>query len=477
MKYFKILSITLSIMCLIGCDKDFLNKVPPDKLAEDGFLNSAARAKTALNGVYEPLASSNLATSLPKAYDVPSGEILLSNTEGLDFNKFAFDAADQQLLAIYSGLYRGVGRANTVITEVPAIDMDKALQSRYVAEAKFLRAFYYWNLTTLWGDVPLFTAPVENPDDALVAKTPIADIYKVIIKDLQDAEAVLPVSYPTADVGRATKGAAQALLGKVYLYAKDYVKAEATLGQVISSNTYGLMDEFDQIWNRNFENNKEIIFDVQFADIGGSGTTSRNGAFLPAVNGGTGSSLATQKIVDAFKNNDPRLGYSIFRDGDVFAPHLTTSNLNLDKYKSTWSSTGYNIRKGLLPIKYVSGSDINAPLIRFADVLLLYAEAANEIGLIDKARDAVNRVRQRPSVNMPPLTSQNTGTKAEMFNAIVYERQVELAFEGQRYNDLRRWGLAQAELGYLGYTAKHRYFPLPQLEIDINPKLVQNTGW
>lgn len=478
MKYIKIISIALSVLFLSACSKDFLEKTPPDKLSEDGFINSAARALTSVNAVYEVLISSQLyGHFLPKIYDVPSGEILLQNTEGLDFNNFAFDAANGELLTVYTGLYKGIKRANTVIAEVPSVDMDATLKARYVAEAKFLRAFYYWNLTTIWGDVIVVTAPLKVPDDGLIAKSSQADVYKVIIKDLEDAIAVLPASYGAADAGRATKGAAQSLLGKAYLYTKDYAKAETTFAQVIDSKRYDLMDEFDQIWNGNYENNKESIFEVQFADIGGSGTGARNGAYLPSVNGGTGSSVPTQRIVDAFTDNDPRLRYSIFRDGDVFAPNLTTSSLNLDKYKSQWSPTGYNIRKGMVPIKFLQGGGTNYPVIRFADVLLMYAEAANEMGHIDQARAAVNRVRQRPSVNMPALTTANTGNKADMFAAIVHERQVELAFENHRFNDLRRWGLAETVLAPVGYLPKHKFFPIPQLEIDINPKLTQNPGW
>src|SRR5690606_6065620 len=115
----------------------------------------------------------------------------------------------------------------------------------------------------------------------------------------------------------------------------------------------------------------------------------------------------TQRMVDAFSDNDPRLGYSIFRSGDVFAPHLTTGSINLDTYLPTWSPTGYNVRKGMVPILYLQGAGTNYPIIRFADVLLMYAEAANELGMIDEARDAVNRVRQRPTVNMPVLTASN----------------------------------------------------------------------
>ncbi|MDO6438148.1 RagB/SusD family nutrient uptake outer membrane protein [Cyclobacterium sp. 1_MG-2023] len=478
MKNILIFNIVISFLLLFGCSDDYLEKSPPDKLLEEGFVNSSDRVSLAVNGTYQQLQVSDLyGDYLPKFIGVPSGEILLSNTTPLAINNFSFDASDTYLLNIYAAFYQGIKRANSVITEAPLVDMDNALKARYIAEAKFLRAFYYWNLTNMWGDVILLLETVENPDDVLVGKNTQAEIYEAIKIDLQDAIPALPASYESSDLGRVTKGAAQSLLGKAHLYTENYEEAESLFAEVIQSGTYNLMDEFDQIWNRNFENNSESIFEVQFADIGGAGTSTRNQSHLPGVNGGTGSHVATQKIVDAFSENDPRLGYSIFRDGDIFAPNLTTASIDLDYYKSTWSATGYNIRKGMVPILYLQGAGTNYPVIRFADVLLMYAEAANEMGKISEARNAVNRVRQRPSVNMPVLTEAETGTKEAMFAAIVDEREVELAFENHRFSDLRRWGLAEEELGPLGYLPKHRYFPFPQLEIDINPQLVQNTGW
>jgi tetratricopeptide (TPR) repeat protein len=478
MNYIKYVSLTVIVLFLGGCDDDFLEKTPPDRLLEEGFINSEERVELAVNGVYQQLQVSDLyGDYLPKFLGVPSGEILLSNTQPLALNNFSFDASDTYMLNIYAALYQGIKRANTVINEAPAVEMDEALKGRYIAEAKFLRAFYYWHLTNMWGDVILITETVDNPDEVLIPKSPQSEIYAFIVKDLQEAIPSLPVSYGPSDVGRITIGAAKAMLGKVYLYMEDYQQAEAILSEVIDSGTYELMDEFDQVWNPNFENNRESLFEVQFADIGGPGTSTRNQSHLPGVNGGTGSHVPTQRMVDAFEDNDPRLGYSIFRSGDIFAPDLTTASINLDTYVPTWSATGYNVRKGMVPIRYLEGAGTNYPLIRFADVLLMYAEAANELGLIDEARNAVNRVRQRPSVNMPELTAAETGTKESMFAAIVQEREVELAFENHRFSDLRRWGLADDVLGPIGYLPKHRYFPLPQLEVDINPQLVQSPGW
>lgn len=480
MNYIKTLIIACTVVFLVACDKEYLEKTPPDRLPEEGFINSADRALMAVNGIYQQLQTSDLyGDYLPKFIGVPSGEILLSNTQPLAINNFSFDASDSYMLNIYAAFYQGINRANWVIAEVPAVEMNETLKKRYLAEAKFLRAFYHWNLTNMWGDVIIVREPVAHPDDVLIAKSPQSEVYAFIIDDLTAAIADLPrvTEYGNNDIGRASKGAAQALLGKVYLYLEDYENAFDLFDEVMVSQDYGLMDEFDHIWNRNYENNRESIFEVQFADIGGPGTSTRNQSHLPGVNGGTGSHVATQRIVDAFDPDDPRLGYSIFRQGDVFAPALSNANINLDTYQSTWSATGYNIRKGMVPILYIQGGGGNYPIIRFADVLLMYAEAANELDMRDEARAAINRVRQRPSVDMPPLTAATTGDKQAMFEAIVHEREVELAFENHRFSDLRRWGLAEQELQSLGYLPKHRFFPLPQLELDMNPELRPNPDW
>jgi hypothetical protein len=473
-------------LILSGCQKNFLEKTPPDRLPEEGFINSDARALAVVNAAYIPLASNNLFgddnISL-RLFDPPSGDVILGAAiSGQVFNTFSFSADDPHLMAFYSGLYEGVYRSNVVIKNVPDVQMDEALKKRYVGEAKFLRALYYFYLTAEFGEVPLFTEPFTDPDEALIAKSPIADIQAVMIQDLKDAIEDLPVSYGANDLGRATSGAAKSLLGKVYLYMKDYENAEKYFREVMESGTYQLMDDFNHIINRNYENNAESIFEIQFASAAAGATQNvsddREYHQWPQVNGGSSEISPTQSIVDEFEPGDPRLNYSIFNyEGQPFAPELSTSSLNLDVYKKSWSPTGYNVRKGQIPVLFINARGTNFPLIRYADVLLMYAEAANELSMFDEARDAINQVRQRPSVNMPALTVAQTDTKEKMFKAIVHERRVELAFEQHRYDDLKRWGLADSVLAPLGYTARNRYFPLPQLELDVNPNLKQLSGW
>ncbi|MEX2574715.1 MAG: RagB/SusD family nutrient uptake outer membrane protein [Balneolaceae bacterium] len=472
MKYFnKIIPTILVSLFLVSCDDDFLLKAPPDALPEDGYYSSSDRAIAAINAAYATFQNGSLNSYwMHKAMAGPSDDITISQTAGTEFNNFAYTASDPLLWEVYPKLYEGVYRSNKVLETVPEIEIDAALKERIVGEAKFLRALYYWYLTTFWGEVPLYTQTFERPDDALIAKSPISEIYEVIIQDLEDAVQSLPVSYSESDEGRATRGAAQALLGKVHLYDENYVEAEDWLGRVIDSDVYELVPDFETIIHHEYPNNAESIFELQFENSppGGIGN-SRVNQNIPRIVGGDGMQQPTQSIVDAFENGDPRQSYSIFLPGEEFAPQFGSE---FETWNPEWSLTGYSMKKGLWPVRNQDNSDTNILLIRYADVLLMYAEAANELNMIDEARDALNQVRQRPSVDMPPRTEAETGNQQDMFEAIVHERRVELAFEFHRFFDLKRWGLAEEVLGDVGYTDEsHRYFPLPQNEIDTNPQL------
>lgn len=488
MKKFRFILVTvLSISVFAGCDEDFLVKTSPDALPEDGFYHSPDRAVAAVNAAYATLQDGALyANSIAKLFEAPSDDIVLSNTTGTEFQTFGHSSSNSIIMSVYSKLYEGVYRSNKVLDEVPQIEMDDALKNRIIGEAKFLRALYYWHLTTLWGEVPLFTTTFEVPDDALVPKSSIDAIFEVMTQDLQDAEAVLPDSYGAEDLGRATRGAAQALLGKIYLYDENYGAAAEWLGRVVNSGTYSLVSDFGTIVHEEYENDNESIFEVQFLEVGSADVQTLRVAYnLPQVNGGFGNHLPVQSLVDEFEDHsgasaingkDPRLFHSVFIDGDPFAANLGSG---LAAYDPDWSPTGYNLKKGLIPIKYENNGGTNFPVIRYADVLLLYAEALNEKTSPEpsSAVDLINEVRNRAGMPLLPTAEYPVSNQQEVFEAIVHERRVELAFEYHRYNDLRRWGLAEEVLGDNGYSSRHRYFPLPQEEIDANPELEQLPGW
>ena len=465
----------LMIPIVISCDDDFLVRSPMDAIAEDAYYNSPDRAIAAINAVYNTLGSADLYEDwMVRILEVPSDDIHLARSTGLEFNTYSFTAADVILTRVYGGLYEGVYRANVVLERVPGIEgMDASLEQRIIGEAKFLRALFYHHLTAFWGEVPLITQVPGSPDDVLIAKSPVSDIYNVMVADLEEAAELLPVTQD--DPGRATRYAAMTLLGKVHLYNENYAAAEEWLGRVIDSGEYELLEDFQQIIHVDNPNHAESIFELQFDNPPPSGVGTRRANWNLVQPVGAGHQMVREDIVNAFEEGDPRLFYSVYRDGDDFCP---TCDEQFHTFDSSLSATGYAIKKGMYPGRRGQNMDINQPILRYADVLLMYAEAANELDMLDEARDALNQVRQRPSVDMPSRTVADTGNRQDMFEAIVHERRVELAFEHQRFFDLRRWGLGEEYLGELGYEeTRHRWFPLPQNEVDTNPELVQIPGW
>ena len=477
------LAAALALLAL-GCDDGFLDRNPPASLVEENFYQTSNDAVSAVNAVYAPL---QLAAFYNRDYPVLveplSDDVELTNTQGTIFNTFAFSTAESQLSEVWEAAYEGVFRANLALQQLPEIEMDEELKARLLGEARFLRALYYWHITTLWGDVPLITqADPDNPDAAKVAKSPQSEVYALMISDLQAAAEVLPLEYGSTDAGRATKGAAQALLGKVYLYDEQYTEAEATLKQVIESGVYDLIPDYGDLFLESNENSNESVFELQYLDVGGNGWAEEDGPNanessvranlnLPNGYGGFGNHLPTQDLVDEFEEGDPRLAVAIWKEGDAY--DVGSAKGEPEVYSGSWSLTGYNVKKGMVPIEPNDNSvGVNWPIIRFADVLLMYAEAANANGNQAAAIKAINRVRAR--VGLDPVPA-GLGQQ-EVFEAIVHERRVELAFEYHRYHDLRRWGLAEQELD--GYDpAKHRYFPIPQSELDVNQELEQNAGY
>lgn len=476
----------------LGCSDDFLTRTPPSSLSTATFYQTEEDAVSAINAVYATMQKNPLyGRNYDKVTIVPSDDAKIHNTVGEVFENHTFNPSTSQIMDVFSGLYEGIFRANLVLQEVPEIDMPEDKKNRILGEARFLRAFYYWHLGANFGDVPLIEeAYPNNPEKAQKPKVEVGQIYDVAISDLQQAVDALPSSYGSSNVGRATSGAARALLGKVHLYDENYGEAESTFQQVVNSGRYELMPSHEEMFKT--DNNKEYIFEIQYKDTGGSVWGSQDNANLneghlrsrlnlPEGGGGFGNIPPTQDIVDAFEDGDPRLDYAIWMEGDDYGEPGEFNESGT--YNPEWSPTGFSLRKGLVPLQaFDSDISTNYPVIRLADVLLMYAEAANENGNRSDAIDAINRVRDRsdmptyPDSDAPYSVDENS-SKQEVFESIVHERRVELAFENHRYLDLKRWGLAQDELADLGFQGKHRYLPLPQQEIDTNQELEQNPDW
>lgn len=478
--------VALALLAL-GCDDNFLTRTPPSSLSTETFYQTEEDAVSAINAAYATMQKNPLyGRNYDKVTIVPSDDARIHNTVGEVFENHTFNPSASQIMDVFSGLYEGVFRANLVLQKVPDIDMPEEKKNRILGEARFLRAFYYWHLGANFGNVPLIEqAYPNNPEKAQQPKVEVGQIYDFAISDLEQAVDALPASYGSSNIGRATSGAARALLGKVHLYDENYEAAATAFEAVIESGEYGLMSNHRQMFMT--DNNKEYIFEIQYKDTGGSVWGSQDGPNLneghlrarlnlPEGGGGFGNIPPTQDIVDAFEEGDPRLDYAIWKDGD---PYGEPGQFNESgTYNPEWSPTGFSLRKGLVPLQpFDADISTNYPLIRLADVYLMYAEAANEIGNQDAAVDAINEVRDRSDMPLLPTDEYPVGTKQEVFEAIVHERRVELAFENHRYLDLKRWGLAEQELSDLGFQPKHRYLPLPQQEIDTNTELEQNPDW
>lgn len=468
-------------LMMTSCDKDFLEKQPLNVVTTDNFYKTSDDAIRAVNAAYKPLMYNGLGQfGLDRFGNYLAGDAVSSgdNADWAQVENLSVTADNGAIRSTWNAAYQGILRANLVLEKVPGITMDATLKKRVLAEASFLRAIYYHYLILLFGDVPLITRQQVNPSEFLVPRNAKEEVYQQIIKDLQSAEAGLPLSYGAADLGRVTQGAAKGFLAKVYLYRKQWTEAAAKAKEVVDSKVYSLFDRYFDNFELATENGKESIFEVQYASfLGGLGNQTNNydaprGSGF-TLDGGYGYGSPTKFFVNSFAPNDPRLGYSIFRNGDVFQG-IT--------YSSSTSPTGYS------PRKYVVGKGANIGksddpknyiLMRYADLLLIYAEALNESGKTTEAADPINIIHARKDVNIAPI--QTGLTQDQMRTAIKQERNFELGLEGHRWFDLVRWGDAATYLKSIGKTnfrdGISELLPIPQAERDINPKLTQNKGY
>lgn len=461
-----------------SCNK-FLDVAPQGQPAATQFFQTAADAAIAIGAPYAHLREWNmiafnwLAITTLTSDDAEKGSVS-GDAEFLnDFTFFRLTSASSPLDGYWVAQYQQINLCNQVITNVPGINMDAALRSRYVAEAKFLRALAYFNLVRAFGGVPLVLQPVtaDTPDQQNPTRAASADVYAAIIKDLTDASGVLPASYSSADVGRATKGAAYALLAKVQLYNKNYTAAQTAAAQVTG---YSLVSDYYSMFRIRGENGPESIFEIMCSTIPGNCDASNSQwAQVQSVRPqfGWGFFNPTASLESAFEAGDKRkAGTILYRgqttpDGDVIDPNASNLRYNMKAYVPNSVSKVCNY-----------GSDQNVRVLRYAEVLLIQAEAANELGQTATAMGYVNQIRQRAG-----LATLSTGlSQVAARQAIWQERRVELALEyGDRYFDLVRQGQAATVLASKGFTAgKNELMPIPLTEITLSGgKLVQNPGY
>ena len=488
----KILSWTLIAGLSLGlgaCSDDFLDRAPKGELTSDNFFQDANHAEQAVNAIYSHLRNFNVHVfSYIGLTDIASDDADKGSVPGdagflQDINDFTFDANNTAVNGTWRGNYQGVFRANQVLANIPRIAMNEQLKTQYLAEARFLRAYFYFFLVRAYGDLPLIDRPL-NPAEYRQARGPKERIYEFIEEDLQFAEDNLPEKseYSASDLGRATSGAAKAFLAKVHLFQNDFQAAFQVAQEVISSGEYALYPDYEAIFRKEGEHSSESIFEVTTVALeqgGGGSQFNEVQGIRGNPNNGWGFNSPSANLVAAFEQGDPRLRATVISNGDTLpSGEVVRADPNMGP-NARFS------RKAWLPERPPIGfgnSGANIRLFRYSDLLLIAAEAANEIGNQSQALNYLNQVRARArqgnSSILPDVTTTN---QTELRQAIWRERRVELAMEQHRYFDIVRQGRAQQIYQNLGITwvpGKHEVFPIPQAEIDISGgTLLQNPGY
>lgn len=513
-----ILCIALGGLLMTGCGNDILDTDPNDRYSKETFWTSEANASMGLNGCYSVLRTTGAfggtatplweETATPNAYNYDNSggwNVIASGTQTATNSGIVGSRWDDS--------YRGIGRCNTLLARIDAIQMADATKNRMKAEATFLRALFYANLEMYYGGVPLILGEPEPNEQASLPRNTREEVVQQVLKDLDAAVAALPVKYTVAgDVGRATKGAAMALKARVLLFEasplnnttgdKGKWKQAADAAKAVMELTgtgYALFPDYRKLFLPQNDNSVESVFDVQFI-------TPQQGSSFDLIGRQYNTNAPVRDLIDAYlmkdglprtesplydpakpyENRDPRMSQTIVYPGDTFQGELVTP--------ARFVVTGYGTKKYTVYDKEPNSnniqgdrSEINYMVIRFADVLLMYAEAQNEAAGPDASvYAAINQIRTR--AGMPKVAEGKT--QAELREIIRLERRIELAQEGFYYNDIRRWKTAEKVLNapILTYDnktimtrtfnpARDYWWPIPDVQRDRNPSLEQNAGY
>jgi hypothetical protein len=462
------------ISVLASCKDEYLDIKQEGVKEATAFFQTQDDAMQATNAVYSFLRSwENSAFPYQFVFGVPADDVIKGSNSGdasfiTAYDNFSFTVGDDGVRGYWIGQWQAVGRANQVITNVPKISMDETLKARLIAESKMLRAYFYFNLVRIYGGVPIFDGLQENYN---LPRKSVNEVYDFIISDLTSAAAVLPQSYGAADLGRVTKGGALGLLSKVYLYKKDYQKAYDTSNQVMAMG-YSLDPNFNHLFRPAGEFGTESVFEVNCqcsAQFGGSQYAEVQGVRNQF---GWGFFTPSQALENAFEAGDIRKELTILRNGE------TTPEGDLIAMGDPQSVPTFN-QKVYVPTSLNNnacgyGSIQNIRILRFAEILLINAEAANELGNTAVAITNLNKVRTRAT-----LAGTTATTQVALRTAIWHERRVELALEGDRFVDLVRTGQAATVLASYGFKAgKNEVFPIPLDAMNqSNGVFTQNPGY
>ena len=486
----------LTILSVFSSCSSFLEENPTDRLVVTNFYSTAKDAQAAVDATYAELDAlynrlMYMLADLPTD-DMKNGlgmpNAFLQNLEFL-----RIDAQNTFVGNMWVNCYAGISRANAAIANIPKITMDDALKNQRIGEAKFLRALYYFNLVRFFGDVPIITK-LESIDDAMGPRMPKDQVYQLIIDDLTFAETNLPLrkDYASKDEGRATKGAAKILLGKVYLSKGDYAKSKDKLAEVVGAEStygYGLQPNYADNWNPAKEPGIEAVFYIDYkkspytynGEMGLAGPKYSIPGGSIGVTNSNEADIPTRELYDQFDAKDTRRSKNFKFDFlNPLTGKILTSSIPLSgKY---WID-------GILT---ALDCDVNVHILRYADAILMYAEALNETGDQANALIQLNRIRTRAfGSNIGNLSPMS---KDDFKKAVINERRLEFVHEGNRWFDLTRTGtfvqrmkdhsayeasVAEKNKTEIATNVKDAFLlmPIPQSEIDLNPALKQNPGY
>ncbi len=475
------------LLCLSACS-GVLDRSPQGNYTLDNYFQDGDQATQAVNAIYQNLRNwettvfSYIGMTDVVSDDTDKGSTATDAFFLQEIDEFTLSATNVGPSTVWAGYYTGIFRANLAIERIPLVpEMDENLRTRLIGESKFLRAHYYFNLVRWFGDLPILTEPF--PDNFFIERSPKEQVYDLIISDLQDAMNTLPTKaqYASADLGRATQGAARALLAKVYLTLKNWPEAERLALEVINSAQYSLYPSYERLFRREGENSVESIFEVQTAayETGGGGTQYNE---VQGVRGdpnlGWGFNRPSDDLLTAYESGDPRREATILYVGEVLpdGSDIVRDNPNIVGER-------YN-QKAWVPQH--PGGNGNGPgnirILRYADVLLIAAEALNENGKTMQSLQYLNQVRARArGTSTSALPDVTVMDQAQLRQRIWKERRVEFALEQQRWFDLIRQDRAAAVMQAVGKAfvmGKHELFPIPQSEIDLSQGVLrQNPGY
>jgi starch-binding outer membrane protein, SusD/RagB family len=479
MKIYKFTFILLLGLISTAC-KDALVEKPLDFTSPNNYFNNANEAKSAAYSLYNTLVNKNAYNiSLYFLGDFPSTSLdsQPGNAEAVVLDNFTLDA-NLDHLDYYQGAYTGILRANLMLERVPPIQMNTVEKDALLGEARFMRAFHYFNLVRFWGDVPLVTTSSLDLTKAVNnSRTDKNQIYSLIKEDLQFAEKALPTSYPPSEVGRSTKGAAKLLLAKVHLTLKEFDLARTKSKEVMDLGVYKLMADYRDVFDPAKKNNAEHIFSVQYKMF-------KVGSWFEAVlspGGTTGCGFGeyVASVGKKFYNEYPT---SYRKEVSMMTTYTATSG-------AVFNYSNPSVKKFIAWGKedVCFSSDHNFPIMRYADAILVFAEAENEVsGPTAGAYDAINQIRKRArtypngkedKVSLPDLAGL---TKDSFRQAVYKEREMELCFEGHGFFDLVRTGRLITEnkaIGKSNVAEKHLLMPFSQKALDLNQGLKQNPGY